>query len=392
MATIGVVIAVTGPLEVEVVQELDAAPGLDVVRRCADLAEAVAVARAGLGDVLVVSAQLRLDRETTHAVRSAGVAVVGVADDARDAEALRALGIAVSDGDLAGEIREAWRADGRTALPAVPEPVPAPSGTGAGRIVAVLGTGGAPGRTTVAVNLAAELAAAGERVLLVDLDTVGSSVAAVLGLSDESAGIAALAHGAVRGSEPGPLVHRHALAVAPGLRVITGLAHASRWAELSEPALEALWPAMRGAADVVVLDTAAPVGGERDTAVSSAAAAADAVVMVGSAEPPQVARLVYAAVDLPHATRVVMNRVRASVAGPRPEESIASVLARHTSLRELWPLPWDPQACDDALRQGRTLAETAPRSGLRRSIQSLAAAVLADARAASPVAGFAVPD
>lgn len=394
MGPLGVVIAVTGPLEIEVVQEVDAAPDLEVVRRCADLAEAVAVARAGLGDVLVVSAQARLDRENVHAVRSAGVSVIGVAVEARDAEALRALGIDVAASDLPHAIREAGRGDVRAATPVAPVPAPAAPGAGAGggRIIAVLGTHGAPGRTTVAVNLAAELALAGEQVLLVDLDAVAASIAAVLGLSDESAGIAALAHGAVRGSDSGPLIDRHAVVIAPHLRVITGMAHASRWAELSDPALEALWPAMRAAADIVVIDTAAPVGGERDTAVTAAAAEADALVMVGSAEPPQVARLVRAAADLPRAAHVVVNRVRASVAGPRPEEAIAGVLARHTSLRELWPLPWDPHACDDALREGRTLAESAPRSGLRRAIQALAGAVLADARAASPAAGLAVSD
>jgi Mrp family chromosome partitioning ATPase len=44
-------------------------------------------------------------------------------------------------------------------------------------LAAVWGPKGAPGRTTVAVNLAFEAAAAGGEVLLVDADTYGGAVA-----------------------------------------------------------------------------------------------------------------------------------------------------------------------------------------------------------------------
>ncbi|MDN4478290.1 hypothetical protein QQX10_13025 [Demequina sp. SYSU T00039] len=392
MGTLGVIVAVTGAREIEVVEALDADPGLTVVRRCADLAEAVAVARAGLGDVLVVSPQPRLDRDALRAVADAGVGAVGVAAGPDDLATLAGLGVPVAGTDLVEAVRVA-AIGARQPVQEEPARAEVPAGAaGAGVVITVGGTGGAPGRTTVAVNVAAELAAGGHEVLLVDLDTVGAAVATVLGVQDESAGIAALAHGSVRGSDPSSLLERHALAVGPRLRVVTGLAHASRWAELSDAALEPLWPVLRASADVVVLDTAARVGGERDTAAAGAVLAADAVVMVGSAEPPQLARLVAAVPDLAAGAAVVVNRVRASVAGPNPADAIASVMARHTSLDELWPLPWDGPACDDALRDARTLAQAAPRSPLRRSIESLAHAVLADARAASRPGAVPVPD
>ena len=47
-----------------------------------------------------------------------------------------------------------------------------------------------PGRTLVAANIAGELAAEGQSVLLVDADSYGASVAALLGLLDEAAGLA----------------------------------------------------------------------------------------------------------------------------------------------------------------------------------------------------------
>ena len=52
------------------------------------------------------------------------------------------------------------------------------------------GPAGSPGRTLVAANIAGELAAEGKSVLLVDADSYGASVAAVLGLLDEAAGLA----------------------------------------------------------------------------------------------------------------------------------------------------------------------------------------------------------
>ena len=58
---------------------------------------------------------------------------------------------------------------------------------------------GAPGRSTVALNLAAELAVHAP-TLLVDCDTYGSSVAQSLGLLDEAPGMAAACRAADQGA------------------------------------------------------------------------------------------------------------------------------------------------------------------------------------------------
>ncbi|KRE26077.1 P-loop NTPase [Agromyces sp. Soil535] len=57
-------------------------------------------------------------------------------------------------------------------------------------VIAVWGPAGAPGRTTIAVNLAAEIAAAGHSVALVDADPYGGAIAPALGLLDEAPGFA----------------------------------------------------------------------------------------------------------------------------------------------------------------------------------------------------------
>jgi Mrp family chromosome partitioning ATPase len=67
--------------------------------------------------------------------------------------------------------------------------------------VAVWGPTGAPGRTTVAVNLAAELALLGRHTLVVDADTYGGTIAQAVGLFDESPGLAAAARAAGQGRQ-----------------------------------------------------------------------------------------------------------------------------------------------------------------------------------------------
>ncbi|WP_062380300.1 AAA family ATPase [Demequina pelophila] len=404
MPRVGVIVAVRGEHETQVVAQVEAHRDLTVVRRCADLAEAVAVARAGLGSVLVLSEHPRLDREVVRDIVAAGVAPVGVASAAGGESVLVAAGVAVVE-DLARVADAVVRASASppgAAGPGSAGPGAVASGDDGvgpaatsepsrdGRIVAVWGCPGAPGRTTVAIGLAAELAAAGTPALLVDLDTHAASVSLALGLTDESPGVAAVARGAVRGEDVPALVSRHAVRLAPHLSVLTGLARASRWPELSATALAELWPALRASAEVTVVDLAAPLEQHagahaadtpRNAATIAALEEADAVVVVGGAEPHLLVRLVEALLEAGlREPTVVVNRVRASIAGARPEDAIADVLGRHADVAEVWPLPWDPRATDAALRDGRTLVEAAPRSPLRRALQSLAPAVAQAAR------------
>src|SRR5699024_11795478 len=72
------------------------------------------------------------------------------------------------------------------------EAVPDPA-AGAGRMIAVWGPTGAPGRSTVAVNLAAEAAASGRETVLVDADAYGPAERRILGVLDEAPGLVAAA-------------------------------------------------------------------------------------------------------------------------------------------------------------------------------------------------------
>ncbi len=449
--TLTVLTAVSGPWEAPLVAGLErATAGVAVVRRCADLADLLAAADAGLARAAVVSADLhRLDLDAVARLQGAGVAVVGLADpaDTDAADRLVRLGVSrvVTPGSapdaVATAVAEAVaalpaerarcldpggrrRADPADALclpppgppggsaPAAPDgirlpvvaPVPNPATGpepsrphGRGRLVAVWGPTGAPGRTTLAVGLAAEWAAAGRSAIVADADTYGPSVAQVLALLDESAGLAAAVRAAGQGVLDAARLARLAPVVVPGLRALTGLARTARWPELRAAGLDAVWETCRAVADWTVVDcgfgletdeeltfdTAAP---RRNAATLSALAAADVVVAVGGADPVGLQRLVRGLQDLADVLGpgsppplVVVNRVRTAAVGPRPEQRVRDALARYAGVHHAHLVPDDRPALDAALLAGRTLVEQAPTSPARRSLASLAASLLAAA-------------
>lgn len=396
-----VLTAVSHHHETAVVAAVGDARGLTLVRRCADLAELLSAGAAGVARVAVVSADLRgLDRDALRHLAGHGVRVAGFVDpvDEEGERRLRQLGVAtmLHPGDAPSAVGAALAglAEATTSqpLPAAAPPVdlePEPPGVPT-PVTVVWGPTGAPGRSTVAVTLAAALAGAGVRTLLVDLDTWGASVAQLLGLVDEAPGVAAAARASEQGALDVPGLARLAPEALPGLRVLTGLPRADRWPELRAAAVEDVLRLARSVADHVVVDvgfaleddeelsydTAAP---RRNAATLTALEVADHLVAVGAADPVSLQRLVrgvqeVAVIPAPRPL-VVVNKVRAEVAGPRPERAIREVLGRFAGLEEVRMLPWTPDDCDAALLAGRALTEVRPRSPLTVAVAGLAAEV-----------------
>ena len=400
MVAHGVIVAVVGPAETSVVLGIEAASGLQVVRRCADLAEAVGAAHAGLGSVVVLSDQPHLTREVLMDIARAGVAVVGVPTTPEAAEQLRTIGVTqvvpphAAAHDIASQVERAAAAVASEHSPATaqapggrPGQAHNPQARRAGELIAVWGPTGAPGRTTLAVNVAAELAREDLQVLLVDADTYGGAVAQACGLTDEAPGLAAVARVAQHGSVDGGALARHSLALGPGLRVLTGITRAERWGELPGAALDEVWRAARAWADVTVVDCGFALETDEDLvydthvpqrngATLSALQAATRVIAVGSAEPLGLQRLVHTLPAVREVSAVepvvAVNRVRSEVAGSRPEEAVADALLRFAQVQHAWMIPWDPRACDAATLAGQSLAERSPKSKVRKAIGALA--------------------
>jgi MinD-like ATPase involved in chromosome partitioning or flagellar assembly len=425
-----VVTALSHRWEASVAAALEPVPDITVVRRCADVAELVSVTAAGLGDSAVISADLReLDLAVVHSLRSRGVWVVGLhaPGDETDERRLRQLSVdvvlpvdasglvlaaAVRDRSAVstmpeldqpddppdaarqdGEGEQGWRPAGpprpRDDVDAILDGLPLDEPI-SGRLLAVWGPAGAPGRTTVAVTLATELASRGRSVLLIDADTYGGCIAQVLGLLDEAPGIAAACRAAEHGEFDLVALARVAPEVTTGLRVLTGLPRADRWPEIRSAALERVLTVSRSLAHYVVIDcgfcleddeelsydTQAP---RRNEATLTSLAASDEVLVVGGADPVALQRFVRGMQELgtvPSGTpRPVINRVRASAVGADPRSRIAASLERFAGLSAVHFIPDDPAAADGSLLAGRSVVEHAPDSALRRAIADLASTV-----------------
>jgi MinD-like ATPase involved in chromosome partitioning or flagellar assembly len=391
--------------------------GVEVVRRCVDLPDLLAAAAAGLARAVILSADLRrLDSDALSRLALARVAVVGLVDpadgsadrrlrqlgvthvlrhDASSEQVSKAVFAAVAEIALASPVESTldWADAGAAArdLTVADDVVRAADlEPGAGRVIAVWGPVGSPGRSTIAVNLAAELAALGHATLLVDADTYGGVVAQLLGVLDEAPGLAAACRLANNGALDVHSLAGVALELRPTLRVLTGITRAQRWLEVRPSALRAVLGMARTLATFTVIDcgfcleqdeelaydTAAP---RRNGATLAALDAADDIVAVASADPIGLARYVRALPDcaalIPgRVPLTVVNRLRRGVVGPGdPRREVAAALERYAGVTAIHVIPEDGDAVDAALAAGRTLAETAPSSPAREAIRALAA-------------------
>ena len=413
-----VLTAITGAVwESELLTALERGDlGISVVRRCVDLADLLATAATGQARAVLLSADLRrLDRDALGRLAVAGVAVVGLVppDDEQAERRLRQLGLLhVLSSDtppalLAEAVLEAVRttappsagqrravADPRTALPHLLEQDVVDIGAElhTGQVVAVWGPTGAPGRTTVAVTLASELAGLDSDTLLIDGDVYGGVVAQVLGLLDEAPGFAAAARLANNGALDLPALADLARGITPTFRVLSGIARADRWPELRPSAVEVVLALARSLAQTVVVDcgfcleqdeelsydTAVP---RRNGATLAVLEAADVVYAVGSCDPVALQRLVRGLAELREAVpgvqpRVLVNRMRPSGVPGDVEKEVRAALSRYAGVESVTFIPSDVVALDRALAAGRTLAEAAPTSPARLAIASLAADLL----------------
>jgi MinD-like ATPase involved in chromosome partitioning or flagellar assembly len=416
-----VLLGVTGePYEPALLAAI-ARPGspLRVLRRCVDLTDLLAASAAGQARAAVLSPALHgLDREAVARLAAAGVAAVGVvsSDDAapeQAADRLRGLGCRVvaaacgADGydgrALAASVLAAAADD---VMPTVEHGFAAAGGPSQGadgaahggddarapgRVAAVWGPVGAPGRTTVALGLADALARSGAEVLLADADTYGACVGQRLGLLDDASGLA----GAVRAAAAGRLdvatLASSARSVASRLRVLTGIAGPHRWPEVRPAALSVVWQVARQLADVTVVDLGSCIEDDEELSYDTVAprrngaavltlAAADDVVVVGACDPVGIARLVRGLHDLrerglARQPTVLVNRVRPGVLGRNPAREVRQALERLAEVDDVVLVPDDPTACDASLAAARLLSRVAPRSPVAVSMLALAEAL-----------------
>lgn len=375
------VVGAGAPWEPSALSVLGSRPGIVVLKRCMDVTDLLAHAAAGQAQVAVLSidapgldaaALAHLARHQVHPV-----AVIGT--QARDDSWDRARGLGI--GHVLGERQLdqlpdlVLSAGSEQHLPPTEAGPAAP--VGLGRAVAVWGPTGAPGRTTVALGIAGELARRGADPLLLDVDPWGGAVAQHLGVLDEVSGVLACARIAGGGELAARFVSLQRRVA--GIRVVTGLPRADRWVEVRPDVVEQLVDLGRRQGPVVLdtgfcleddpgADYAARPG--RNGMTLAALEAADTVVAVGSADPVGISRLARGLSELRDVVEgrpvhLVVNRWRSRLGWA--ESDIAGVLSGYAGLASLRFLPEDREACDKALLSGRLLTEVGE-SALTRAL------------------------
>ncbi|WP_110181972.1 AAA family ATPase [Nocardioides solisilvae] len=397
------VLASGAPWESAALGHLADASGVVVLKRCVDVDDLMATAATGQADVAVVALEAPgLDASAVAHLRRHGVRPVAVvADPGRDDVAARLarldvhvrvaaaevghLPAAVLRAEDLGDTRSRSVAEDPSGGPAL-GPVAPPSAGGAPpgrRVVAVWGPPGAPGRTTLATAVAAELARRGRSTLLVDADPHAASVAQHLGVLDQVSGVLSAARLAQAGTLPTRLPSA-CRAVAPHLEVMTGLPRADRWVEVRPGALAEVVEEARAWRDVV-LDTGADLAvealagqaGQRNAMTLEALEAADELLVVGAADPVGLSRLARGLVEVREVVgttpvRVVVNRMRSSLGWS--EADVAGMVQGFARVAGLHFLPDDRAGADRALVAGRAVGEVGE-SALSRAVSGLVDAV-----------------
>lgn len=350
------------------------APAAAVADAMAGPEAAELLAELSRADLLVVEAtRTTLTAELVGACDRFGVRIAPLCARESDRRLAAMFGLTPVDADAS---------PGELLRPAASTPDEVPAGRG--RILVVWGPEGSPGRTTLAVELACELARDGRHVGLVDADARAPSLALATGLADEGPGFAA----ACRQAERGTLTVAELARISSPLGevdVLTGLNRPGRWPELGAERVRGALEVCRDWADDVVVDVAASLerdeeivsdldGPRRNAATLAALGAADLVVAVVAADPVGVARFVRAYPELraeagAAPVRVVVNKTRPGALGIDARGQVRRALERFVGIDQVWFVPWDAKATDAALLAARPVAHTSPRSALTAAVR-----------------------
>ena len=383
-----VALMLSAALEERLLPEISEA-GDDVVLRAAAVSELIT--RAAAGDVDVIVAQSIRGKLTPELIGSCdltGVRLLALTSADADREHAASLAFAQTAEStsswlemkrvLAGEVLDVVEDESvREAL----QPV-------ASRLIAVWGPTGAPGRTSVAINLSAELALQGHRTLLIDADTYGGSVALALGLIDETPGIAAAcrqAHKDAFTREEFERVVQYAdlgAGASAQLAVLTGISRSDRWPEIAGDRIASVLKTCREWFDVIVCDVAFNLETDeeitsdmfaprRNMATLAVLKAADAVLEVTGSDPVSLARYLRVHRELTDAFPgkpgfTVANRVRAGVQGMNPEHQVKHTLERFGGVQNPSLLPFDEKAAELMALKAVPAVCAAPKSKLRQ--------------------------
>jgi MinD-like ATPase involved in chromosome partitioning or flagellar assembly len=266
-------------------------------------------------------------------------------------------------------------------------------------VTAIWGPAGSPGKSTVAVNLATEMALAGKRVLLIDLDTLSPSLALSLGLVATPAGLSAC----LRLAEQNRLTHdeykRLTITISLGryeLAFMPGLSSPHRWPEVTSERFEKLIYDLKGEIDYVVVDLPqattfkssifhpsriAESEFSRDTLLKSVLTKASKVILLAGSDPVAASRFLVAKEFIDELGPglnpfLVVNRFRTNALGKAARNELEDTFLSLANLRVDVFIPEDRENLDKAMLNGLPLALLKRSSPARVAIAELAKQLL----------------
>jgi Mrp family chromosome partitioning ATPase len=319
----------------------------------------------------VITARLpRLSADVVSRLRAAGSQIIGITLHSDDHATLEALGVSevldmnVGAQELLASIAShlhfsagkpgVWNVEAvnTSAIREVKQ----------GRLLAVWGPAGAPGRTTTAMLLAQSLSAQG-RTVIIDADTAAPSLALKLGLAEDLSGLIIACRHAEAGTLSGRTLTSSMSVISERYFALTGLAHPRRWPELRPAALVRVIDQARTDFAYCVVDVGAAFGTTDASGLSPSApadaalAAADVIVAVCHANPLGVTRFIGGLTDLAEFGVPIVCVITAGQQRDQARQLIGEVANGAGIAIAIADLDIDGRSLDNDLRRG-----TAPRA------------------------------
>ena len=262
---------------------------------------------------------------------------------------------------------------------------------GSSKVTVVYGPTGAPGRSTIALGLAEAWSRSGDRVCLIDADTIGPALAHLVGMTEDVSGVLVASRYADQGALDVRSLGSACRQLGDRLWLMSGIGSADRWHQLRTGSFERVVCVCAEHFDRVVIDTNPLLNVEvfddalaagalgRDAITRSALGLGDSVLAVTQADAVSVMRL---CLDLP----VVMKLTRhsqVSVAVNRATKQdtcaasqVSAVLTETGINVPVHSVPEDGsiRACR---RSGSLLWEVAASKKVRRSLARLGHSIAA---------------
>lgn len=375
------VVTAAGDIDHETIlaESLAFRPDFELVLRCLDRVELLAVIRGGGLDAIILVGEVDwFDHQLASEASARGITVVSLSDGVQTPDTARSLQPEAGLNEILAACESPPIAAGRSAS------------TATGVLAAVWGPKGSPGRTRIAVDLAFALQMNGMPSALLDADPYGGDITQLLGIVEELPTVIWASLMASKGELDVAQLEANLRRAGKGPVVIPGLPRAALWPDVTEFGFRELLEICRENFRHTVIDAGfcleaaaslSPDGSEgRNRMAREALRRADRVVAVCRCNPVGIRNFLWSFEELctvvdSDKVIIVANRVSES-----QERDVARLLHKHLGRRPVAYLPDEPDIMRSAAETASPAWVMKGGSELRAAIEALAISVGAKLR------------